>query len=563
MNLLRRTSKSHTKNSDFLDPEDIFLDASNSPGFDENKLEGTLEKALPHSLPRIFLLLIIIIFSLFGSRLYMMQVVKGESYKERADKNAIKKIPVFPLRGTIEDRNGEPLAWNLHNEVSGVLERRYTTVPGFSNILGYVSYPKKDSSGIFWQDEYVGKDGVEKQFQELLQGKNGEQLIEVSASREIVSNNVLTTATPGKNVKLSIDAKVQAKMYSEIEKLAKKASFESGAGVMIDVRNGEVISLVSYPEYNNNLMTNASSAEEKAVISNDLVSKQNKFLNRPVSGLFIPGSTVKPFMALAALEEKIISPYKNIFSSGQLVVKNKYGGPDGIFKDWKAHGYVDMRKAISVSSDEYFYQVGGGFADQPGLGIKRIYSYMHKYGFEDITGIDLPGEVSGVVPSIEWKQRKFKDGDWKLGNSYHTSIGQFGFLTTPLELARSYALLANGYYLITPTVILGKKASTTSVEFSSENVKVVREGMRLSAVEGTAHLLTMENVSLAAKTGTAEVGANKEKVNSLVISYFPYENPKYVLVVVMEKAAHGNTFGATLAGKEIVTFLRDETNYTK
>ncbi len=563
MNLLRRTSKENKRNSDFLDPEDIFLDASNSPGFDENKLEGTFEKPLAHSLSRVFLFLLIIIFSLFGSRLYMMQVVKGDSYKERANKNAIKKIPVFPLRGTIEDRNGEPLAWNLKNEVSGVLERRYIKVPGFSNVLGYVSYPKKDQSGIFWQDAYLGKDGVEKQFQGLLQGQNGEQIIEVSATREIVSNNVLTTATPGKNIKLSIDAKVQAKMYSEIEKLAKQASFESGAGVIIDARNGEVISLVNYPEYDNNLMTNASSAEEKATISSDLVSTHNKFLNRPISGLFIPGSTVKPFMALAALEEKVISPYKNIFSSGQLVVKNKYGGPDSIFKDWKAHGYVDMRKAISVSSDEYFYQVGGGFADQPGLGIKRIYSYMDKFGFEDITGIDLPGEVSGVVPSEEWKKRKFKDGDWKLGNTYHTSIGQFGFQTTPIELARSYALIANGHNLVTPTILLDKKASSTPVDFSDENLRVVREGMRLSAIEGTAHLLTMENVSLAGKTGTAEVGTNKEKVNSLVAAYFPYENPKYVIVIVMEKAARGNTFGATLAGKEMMTFLRDETNYTK
>lgn len=562
MSFFRRILKSKAR-SHFLDPEDIFLDSHNRPGFDAHKLEGTLEKPLSRILSYVSLGCISLFFLFFTGKLYSMQVMHGEYFASRAERNALRTIPVFPLRGTVEDRNGVPLAWNLQSEMSEVPEREYIRTPGFSNLLGYVSYPQKDQSGVFWQDEYVGKDGAEKQFQEELQGKKGEQIVEVSATHEVISHNVTKPSTAGNNVRLTIDSKVQSKMYEALASLAKKASFEAAAGVMMDVRSGEVIALVNYPEYDNNLMTNASTTEAKDQIKRDLISSSNKFLNRPVSGLFIPGSTVKPFMALAALEENVISPFQNIFSSGKLVIKNKYGGPDSVFRDWKAHGYVDMRKAIAVSSDEYFYQIGGGYMDQPGLGIKRIYEYMKKFGFETETGVNLPGEMSGTVPSIEWKKEKFKDGDWKLGDTYHTSIGQFGFLTTPLELTRSYSLLANGSFLPTPTILFGQTTPKIPVSFSQASLQVVHEGMRKSVLEGTAHLLNIEGVTAAGKTGTAEVGAHKEKVNSLVVSYFPYENPKYVMVIVMEKAKAGNTFGAPIAGEEVLRFLRDETDYTK
>ncbi len=563
MNFFLRILRNNKKGSHFLDPEDTFLDSHNRPGFDAHKLEGTLEKPLSKVLSYVSLGFITVIFLFFTAKLYSMQVLQGDYYKTRAERNALHTIPVFPLRGTIEDRNGVPLAFNLQTEGGDIPKREYIKTPGFSNILGYVSYPQKDQTGVFWQDEYVGKDGAEKQFQSELQGVKGEQIVEVSATHEVISKNVTKGAESGRNVRLTIDSRVQEKMYNAVVSLAKKASFEAAAGVMMDVKSGEIIALVNYPEYDNNLMTNASTSEEKGRIRSDLISSSNKFLNRPVSGLFIPGSTVKPFMALAALEEHVISPLQNIFSSGQLVVKNKYGGPDTVFKDWKAHGYVDMRKAIAVSSDEYFYQIGGGFMDQQGLGIKRIYEYMKKFGFESETGINLPGEMSGTVPSIEWKKEKFKDGDWKLGDTYHTSIGQFGFLITPLELTRSYSLLANGSYLPTPTILFGETTPKIPVSFSQANLQVVHEGMRKSVLEGTAHLLNMEGVTAAGKTGTAEVGAHKEKVNSLVVAYFPYENPKYVMVIVMEKAKAGNTFGAPIAGEEIVRFLRDETDYTK
>jgi penicillin-binding protein 2 len=173
----------------------------------------------------------------------------------------------------------------------------------------------------------------------------------------------------------------------------------------MDVHTGEVLALTSYPEYDNNLITNADTKEEKAKVGEALVDKRKVFLNRAVGGLFTPGSTVKPFFAYAALEENVISPDKYIYSAGQLVIKNRFGGPDTIFKDWKKHGYVNAREAIAASSDEYFYQIGGGYKDQPGLGILRLEKYAKMFGFATTTGIDLPGEEHGVIPSPEWKKK--------------------------------------------------------------------------------------------------------------------------------------------------------------
>lgn len=309
-------------------------------------------------------------------------------------------------------------------------------------------------------------------------------------------------------------------------------------------------------------MTNASSSEEKARVTSDLQSSSKKFLNRAVSGVFTPGSTVKPFVAIAALMEGIITPEKNIFSSGALVIKNKYGGPDTVFKDWKAHGYVDMREALAVSSDEYFYQVGGGYMDQPGLGIARIDEYARKFGFGTTTGIDLPNEKSGTIPTPEWKKEVFGE-DWLLGNTYHTSIGQYGFQLTPLELIRGVASLANGGYLVTPHTLLGKEEEKVDLDLDPQHLRVIAEGMRQGVLDGTGRVLQIPGVSVASKSGTAELGVKKDLINSWISGYFPYENPRYAFVIIMEKGDVHILQGAVFAARETIEWMRDNTEYTK
>ncbi len=576
MNVFRRLLNHRVRRSSLfeIDPEDVFIDSQNLSLLNVDQMQGQLERPLGKNVFYITIALSFFLILGFSYRLFAMQVTQGDVYKEKADNNRLKKLPLFALRGTISDRNGELLAWNSIYDVSTSTElkkvtddipnRIYTADKGFAHILGYVSYPKKDQMGVFWQDEYLGKDGVEKQYQTELAGAKGERIIEVTALHEIESQNVVVYPTHGENLLLTIDKGVQAKLYERMDSLARKVGFTGGAGVIMDVRTGEILALTNYPEYNNNIITNAVTKEERNQVTEDLLDKRGKFINRTVGGLFTPGSTVKPFFAYAALAENIITPEQNIYSSGQLVIKNKYDGPDTIFKDWKAHGYVDMRSAIAESSDEYFYQIGGGYKDQKGLGIARLNQYAKKFGFASTTGIDLPGEDFGLVPSPEWKKKVFNE-DWLLGNTYHSSIGQYGFQVTPLELVRGVAALANGGYLVQPHVLLRSVTASTSINLDHNKLQVIQEGMRL-AVEGkkgTGKGLDIRGVTVAAKSGTAELGVSKQLVNSWISGYFPYENPKYAFVVIMEKGDRHNPFGAVFAMRETLEWMRDNTDYTK
>ncbi len=547
-----------------ISPEDVFLDSQNISKLDMNQMEGQLERPLGR---HIFYLAVAVVFILIGGfsvRLYAMQISQGRAYAEKADKNHLKSTPIFALRGTISDRNGTLLAWNTvaSTTVNEIPARTYTSTPGFSHILGYVSYPKKDSSGIFWQEAYIGKDGIEKEYQSKLQGVPGERVIAINAHQEVEAENVTVDPTHGENLRLTIDAGVQAKLYERIQALAIGSGYVAGAGIIMDVHTGEIIAIASYPEYDNNLLTNASTSAEKAQVANDLLDKRHKFLNRAVGGLFTPGSTVKPFMAIAALMEGIITPEKQILSTGALVIKNKYGGPDSVFKDWKAHGWTDMRKALAESSDEYFYQIGGGYMDQPGLGIDRIYKYSNMFGFATTTGIDLPGEEYGTIPSQDWKQKVFNE-DWNLGNTYHTSIGQYGFQITPLELVRAVSMIANGGTLVTPHVAEGIPTTTEQLPVKEKDLEIIREGMRQGVTQGIGAALNIEGVQVASKSGTAELGVKKDFVNSWISGYFPYENPKYAFVVIMERGSVLNLHGAIFAAKETIEWMRDNTDYTK
>jgi penicillin-binding protein 2 len=338
-------------------------------------------------------------------------------------------------------------------------------------------------------------------------------------------------------------------------------NFRGGAGVMIDVRSGEIIAITSYPEYDLNIFVKG---EDKAAIQSYLKNPDNPFLNRVVAGLYTPGSIIKPFMAFAALEEGVISPEKEILSTGRLVVPNPYF-PDkpSIFRDWKAHGYTNMRRAIAVSSDVYFYQVGGGFESQKGLGISRIDKYLKLFGFEEETGIGISNEAVGTIPTPEWKQKTFGE-EWRLGDTYNTSIGQYGMQVTPLQAVRAIAAIANNGTLVTPTFL--KQATTTipqgeKIKFDSshseqaEHFRIVREGMRLAVAEGTAVGLNMYDVKVAGKTGTAELGALKQYVNSWTVGFFPYENPKYAFAIVMERGPVKNLVGATSVMRQVMDWV--------
>lgn len=536
-------------------PDEILMDSSNLPGFDTAHFEGRLEKPITRKTFWVFMAALAVLALFYVGKIFTLQIIQGEKLTARSEKNSFKKERITPLRGAIYDRNGVALAWN------GEKKRSYAGIVGLSHLLGYTSLPSaeelKNISEIT-PDEYVGKDGVEKNYDAELRGVTGIRLMERDSQNNFISESVQTEPQNGKNITLTIDSELQSHLYKLVEATVKERNFEGGAAVIMDANNGEVLAMVSAPEYDSQILSDGGPAES---INDFLNDKRKPFINRAISGLYAPGSTVKPFMALAALNEGIISPEKEIYSSGSISVPNPFF-PDKktVFKDWKAHGAVDMRKAIAVSSDVYFYAVGGGYEDVVGLGINKIKEYAQKFGFGSKTGIELAGEQEGVVPSQEIKVKNNPDDPtWRVGDTYISSIGQGYFLATPLEVAVYTAAIANGGFLLKPSII--KKDSLESpiksrVEASESYFEIAREGMRMAVTEGTAQGLSYPDLKIAAKTGTAEVGGNKKYVHSWLIGFYPYENPKYAFAIVLEKGPAGNTTGSPYVMKQFFDWLK-------
>ena len=529
-----------------IDPDEIFLDSSNLPNFNIHQFEGRIEKSISVRTIIFLSLFFGIVFILFIFRVANLEILKGGEYYARSEKNTMRNTLLFAKRGVILDRNEIKLAWNTENKDNPEFsDRSYTNISGIAHTVGYLKYPLKDKYGFYYSDIFVGKDGVEKVYDDELSGENGLRIVEVDALGKIQSENVIRPPTEGKNLKLSVDSRVQSKLYDLISGLAHQVGFSGGAGVIMDVNTGEILVMTSYPEYDSQILTDG---KDNVAINKYLTNSKKPFLDRVIGGLYTPGSIVKPYMAMAALNEKIIDPLTNILSTGSISIPNPYdASKPTVFKDWKAHGYVDMRHALAVSSDVYFYEVGGGYQNQKGLGITNIDKYMSMFGF----GKDVPGDffnaVSGTIPTPEWKALNFNGEKWNIGNTYHTSIGQYGFQVSPIQAVRAVASIANEGTLLIPTIILGDTSGITNSEkinLDKSYYKIVKEGMRLGVMEGVAVGLNTPDVKIAAKTGTAELGSQKQFVNSWVTGFFPYDNPKYAFAVIMERGPVANTTGS-------------------
>lgn len=550
----KKISKNKRKYKD-IDPDEIFLDSENLPNFDIYQFEGMLEK--PISKKSVFAVVIIfsIILLIFGYKTFNLQIKQGLSFRQKSENNRLYKQILFADRGIIFDRNEKYLAWNQIDENNDreYSLRVYATSSGLSNILGYVKYPTKDSNGFYYQTEYEPKSGLEKEYNFLLSGKNGLRLSEVDALGNITSQSVIENGFLGQNIYTTIDKDIQKKFYDSMIEFSSRAGYRGGAGAIMDVSNGDIIAISNFPEYNSNILIDGSDKEK---IDDYFSDKNNPFLNRVVSGIYTPGSIVKPFIALGVLSENIISPNKFIYSDGELEVPNPYNkDKPTIFKDWKAHGYVDLKEAIAVSSNIYFYEVGGGFDDQKGLGITNIEKYLKLFGFGSKTGINMEGEKSGVIPNPVWKKNIFNE-DWRLGDTYNTAIGQYGLQITPIQALRAVSAIANGGFLIRPKILKNEPIEKQKIEgIKDEYYKIVKEAMRMTVTEGTAKSLNFSYLDISAKTGTAELGVKKNLVNSWVIGFFPSQKPKYAFVLVMEKGVANNQIGATLVMREVFEWM--------
>ncbi len=535
-----------------MNPEDIFLDSSNLPGFDASRLEGRLERPIGRTAFLGLSLVTAFLFIGLFAQAANLELVKGSAYAEQSERNRLRPEIIFAERGAITDRNGEPLAWNEAGD-EGFPKRVYMH-PGFGHVLGYVSYPEKDSSGNYYETEIEGVAGIERAFNSSLAGTNGTLLIEEDAKGNIESQGSIVPTVNGETLPLSLDYRVQQAFYESIKEVADRIPYKGGSGIIMDVESGELIALVSYPEYDPNVLAAGFPAD---VISGYATNPREPYLDRAVSGLYTPGSIVKPMLAAGAFNDGLISPDKIIVSTGSISIPNPYDpSRPSIFKDWKALGPMNMRSAIAYSSDVYFYSIGGGFGDQKGMGIERLKHWYEAFGFTDITGIEIENENSGFIPTPLWKEETYED-PWRVGDTYNTSIGQYAVQVTPLEAVRATAAIANGGTLLRPTLIHDDVPEGRSIDISQESLRIAREGMRMGVTEGTSvGLNALSYVKASGKTGTAQLGVNNEWYNTWAVGFWPYDNPKYAYAVVMERAPAGTAIGGIYVMSQTFSKMR-------
>ena len=404
--------------------------------------------------------------------------------------------------------------------------------------------------------DHIGKTGIEYFYEDRLHGRPGYKKIEVDVQNNVVRTLDIVEPIHGEDITLNIDYKIQ--------KVAEKAFGKyKGAMVALNPNNGAVLAYVSQPSFDSNLFINGIDETNWRRL-NDSVHKP--LINRVVSGLYPPGSTLKPFVALAALENNIRRPPFSIIDKGFYNMPNQ----SKTFTDWKkgGHGEVDLIKAIAVSCDTFFYGLGVE------LGIPKLNSVLKRFGFGEKTNIDMPNEKRGLIASAEWKKIKYKK-KWYQGETAITAIGQGYTQTTPIQLALATAKLINSNNDLRPRLL---KESNTSSHMkskkialtSSDDIDLIKKGMSLVTKEGgtAAFIGRSSSYNVSAKTGTAQVFSLKKgevydesklpdelKDHALFIAFAPSENPKLVIAIVVENGGHGGSTAGPIAKKVFDAYL--------
>lgn len=439
--------------------------------------------------------------------------------------------------------------------------REYTDSSIFAHIIGYEGKIKKEElkeHSDYLPIDSIGKQGIEKTYESFLRGKRGADRIEVDSRGMIKKELGAFDPKPGNDVILNIDARLQKKSFDILRSALESKSLTKGAVIAIDPRDGSVLALVSFPSFDNNLFARGIDASNYAALLND---PAKPLFNRAISGEYPPGSTIKPFIASAALSENIVRAGTQIESRGSISIGSFS------FGDWKAHGFTDIRRAIAVSSDVYFYSVGGGYGNIRGLGMENINAYERRFGFGEKTGIDIPGEGDGFLPSPDWKKEKIGER-WYIGDTYHASIGQGFVLATPLQIAVATAAVANGGTVWRPRIagqVRSPDGGTQSLSpialreagIDHTILSTVREGMRLTITEGTAQSLSSLPIAVAGKTGTAQFGSDK-KTHGWFSAFAPYENPSLVVLVLIEDQDETETYNAVPVSRAIYEWYFSE-----
>lgn len=429
--------------------------------------------------------------------------------------------------------------------IAGTVRRYPANIPSLSHVLGYVGKITSDELEHMKEQGYrpidtIGKLGVERSAEATLRGEPGQMVTEVDARGKELSVISSTDPVPGKDVHLTINAEFQKFIEQRLEHVFEVTGLSRASVIALNPKTGDVYALVSLPSFDNNVFAQGI---ESSTFDALLKDEDKPLFFRSISGEFPSGSTFKPFVAYAALAERVVSEHTSFLSTGGLRVS------DWFFPDWKAegHGVTDVRKAIAESVNTFFYIIGGGFDEFTGLGVQRITQYAERFGFGHPTGIDLPGEADGFLPSKKWKEET-KGERWYVGDTYHLAIGQGDFLTTPLQMAVATGIIASRGIRMQPHVI---GLETDSIGQSIEELDkyaldVVRQGLRQTITQGSARSLSGLPFSVAGKTGTAQA-PGYERYHSWFTGFAPYDDPEIVLVVMVEEGGESTEAAVPLA----------------
>ena len=561
---------------------------------------STLEQPLRPFVFRGVILAAIASALIFSTTVLFLAGVNHGRYLKKAAANVNQEIPLIAPRGIITDRNGVPLSENQaifsvflqvsemvrNNEKEEVLQaaqnilgmdqgevvknleninfasiilrrdisreqaiaiktlglksltvendyRRNYKDPAFAHVLGYVGLVNdKDllANEDFVLNDLIGRTGVESYYDSRLRGVNGAVTAYRNALGEVESISRTQEPREGSDLTTTIDADLQKYFYERLLQGLQGLGRTSGAGIAINPQNGEVLALVSLPSYDANNLTSY------------LDDPNRPLFNRAVSGLYSPGSTIKPIHAAAALEERIVDPGKRVYSAGYIEIPNPYDPTKpSRFLDWKAHGWVDLYSALARSSNVYFYAVGGGFEDIRGLKIAKLGEYWKRFGLDKKTGIDLPGESSGFLPNPEEKEKR-SGTPWLLGDTYNVSIGQGDLQITPLELISAISAISNHGRAFKPHLLKDREPELLiDIADMEPSLREVRLGMEdgVNKPYGTSHILSTLPLRTAAKTGSAQIAYNT-KINALFVGYTPTDNPEIAILVLVEDAREGS-----------------------
>jgi penicillin-binding protein 2 len=437
-------------------------------------------------------------------------------------------------------------------------KRNYPYAIMLAHVLGYVSEIsseelKAKENKQYAPGDYIGKFGLEKAYESYLRGIDGEQRVEVDATgREV---RVLDTVEPiaGNSLHLNIDMELQM----EVEKAF---DGKKGACVVTDPRNGGVLVLVSRPAFDPNELSSGATKDYWAKIATD---KTHPLQNRATQGRFPPGSTFKPVLALKALEKGIISEATSFSCGGGFFYGNR------VFKCWKkgGHGSVPVHRGIVESCDVFFYNLGLK------LGVDSIHEMAQTIGLTKITGIDLPGEKAGVVPSTAWKLKTYGE-KWYEGETVSVSIGQGAVWLTPMQLQQLSSFIANEGVTFKPQIVnkivapqgkvlkVFEPVSLTNVKLSKHAIAVVKKGMKgvVNEPRGTAYASRLADVSMSGKTGTAQsasLGAGKGD-HAWFFAYAPSESPVLSMAILVEFGGHGASTSAPIAKIVTQSYFREQ-----